>query len=83
MGVMNCSRVGCSNIMCDTYVDDVGYVCYECTSEFKKYLSFKNSTELTEREFHAEFKIFMKSRKDSFDNNDKINVDDFFEKYTR
>ena len=38
MGVMSCSRKECENIMCDVYVEDVGYMCHECESEFKMYL---------------------------------------------
>lgn len=41
MGVMSCSRKKCENIMCQTYIDDVGYICYECTVEFKEYLEKK------------------------------------------
>ena len=33
MGVMNCSRKGCENIMCSKYSHEYGYICYECFSE--------------------------------------------------
>jgi len=35
MGVMSCGRSGCSNIMCDTYIDGVGYLCNECLDELE------------------------------------------------
>lgn len=47
MGVMACSKKGCDNIMCDHYVPSVGYICYECISDFKKnHYGFKNELEL-------------------------------------
>ena len=33
MGVLNCDRQGCDNIMCDRYSDKYGYLCWECYSE--------------------------------------------------
>ena len=38
MGVLECSRKECENIMCNYYVNRIGYICYECVSEFKEYL---------------------------------------------
>ena len=38
MGVMSCSRKCCDNIMCRTYVNEVGYVCSSCQEEFKIFL---------------------------------------------
>ena len=40
MGVMSCSRNNCDNIMCDTHIYDVGYICWECQKEFKEYLTW-------------------------------------------
>lgn len=37
MGVLECSRKEYENIMCDHYVNTIGYICYECVSEFKEY----------------------------------------------
>lgn len=34
MGVMQCHRKGCENIMCDTYINSVGYICSDCKYEF-------------------------------------------------
>jgi len=33
MGVLNCDRTGCENIMCDRYSDKYGYICWECFNE--------------------------------------------------
>ena len=33
MGVKNCSRTECDNIMCDRYSTDFGYICNECFEE--------------------------------------------------
>jgi len=33
MGVMSCDRRGCSNVMCDRYSDEHGYICPACYEE--------------------------------------------------
>lgn len=33
MGVLNCSRNGCGNIMCDRHSHEYGYICSECFAE--------------------------------------------------
>ena len=33
MGVMNCRRNGCNNIMCNRYSSEYGYICNECFEE--------------------------------------------------
>jgi hypothetical protein len=33
MGVINCFRNGCENILCDRYSPNYGYICYECFDE--------------------------------------------------
>lgn len=35
MGVLNCDREGCENIMCDFYSDTFGNLCYDCLQELK------------------------------------------------
>ena len=39
MGVMQCDRKGCENIMCDRGSSKYGYICWECYEELehKKY----------------------------------------------
>lgn len=34
MGVKTCSRNGCEEIMCHTYINEIGYVCNDCRQEF-------------------------------------------------
>lgn len=52
MGVMNCSRKGCDNIMCDRYSIKYGYICHDCFAELlnsdKKISKFMKG-EVTER----------------------------------
>lgn len=33
MGVMECNRLGCDNIMCQRYSSEFGYLCEECFYE--------------------------------------------------
>ena len=33
MGVLNCSRKGCDNIMCYRYSIEYGYICHDCFNE--------------------------------------------------
>ena len=83
MGVMSCNRPCCEQIMCDTYVDTVGYVCYECQSEFKDYLILvHNTSDLPEGQIRRTLETFMETEKGNFDLGDDTNVDDFFASYT-
>ena len=36
MGVMTCSRGDCTNILCEMYHNELGYICEECFSELKR-----------------------------------------------
>src|SRR5690606_37167776 len=38
MSVLACSRPECPNIMCETYVPQIGYICWSCREEFKSHL---------------------------------------------
>lgn len=42
MGVLACDRRDCTNIMCDYYHHEYGYLCYECVSELQEYLDNGN-----------------------------------------
>lgn len=83
MGVMNCYRKECENIMCDTYVPSIGYICYECKSEFKEYLDCEGKTDLTEGEIRRELEKFMNTVKGYFDKDERMDIDDFFEQHSR
>jgi hypothetical protein len=65
--------------MCDIYVDDVGYVCYECQNEFKTYLeSNYPDEEFTEGQMKVKLKDFMKSEKDTYVEGEVVSVSEFF-----
>lgn len=84
MGVMSCSRNGCDSIMCDTYVDgEIGYVCFDCQSEFKEYLRSINENPTTDEEVRVFLEQFMQSEKGSTQDLDESFVNYFFETYTR
>ncbi len=83
MGVLSCSRPDCPQIMCDTYVDGVGYVCHECRDEFEDYLRKENITLTTEGEIKRELKKFMATEKGSYDKGKEMSVDEFFNNHSR
>jgi len=84
MGVLSCSRNHCSNIMCDTYVDGVGYVCWECRKEFEEYMTTTGEMgELNEGKIIRHLKKFMDTNKGEYTNGDKMTVSDFFKQYTK
>ena len=80
---MGCHREGCGNIMCDTYVDGIGYVCSECQREFKDYLEREGLTPATEGEIKRELQKFMATEKDSFVKGKEMTVNEFFNKHDR
>jgi len=83
MGVMSCYRPGCDGIMCEIYVDDVGYVCYECEKEFKMYLERHDIQPQTEGEFKGALKVFMTTDKDEYLMGNEMDLDEFFNQYRR
>ena len=80
---MSCYRKDCGNIMCDTYVDnDIGYICYECQSEFEHKLGGKYK----EVKIIKQLKKFMEKSKINFTrckSEEGIKVIDFFKSYQR
>lgn len=80
MGVMSCSRNECDNIMCDTYINNVGYVCFECKNEFEEYLKNNNISKITERSMRKHLEQFMETRKDEYIEGEIVDMDTFFEK---
>ena len=84
MGVMTCSRNGCSNIMFDTYISKVGYVCLDCQEEFKKYLEIEKIEVKTESQIESALEKFMDTDQGTYNKEDKeIGIDEFFRQYTR
>lgn len=84
MGVLSCSRDGCSNIMCDTYVDGIGYICTECQEEFKEYILITGSRAASHNGIHHALETYMETSKGEYHKNiQSSKIDEFFEKYTR
>lgn len=79
---MRCSRNSCENILCNTYIPSVGYVCSECKEQFKTYVVEEkiNTTKWTE--IIAALERFLLTDKILYEKYDQINIDDFFNKYT-
>lgn len=80
MGAMNCSRKDCDKPMCDIHISEVGYICYDCRTEFEETL--EEGIELTQGEFISKLEIFMNTTKDEY-GKDKLTVNEFFGKYSR
>ena len=78
MGVMSCHRKNCDNIMCNTYVYSVGYICGSCQTEFKEYIEKNNINVITELQITKELKIFMDTSKDVYSDGNKIDINEFF-----
>lgn len=75
MGVMNCYRKGCENILCDTYIPDIGYICRECKEEFKeKYPHIKGEL------IPQMLKEFIQIHKQNIEPD--TTVEDYFNQYT-
>jgi hypothetical protein len=81
MGVKSCSREDCPNIMCDTYINSIGYICFERQNEFKEYLKKYNIELTTEGEIMDELKKFINTPKDKYKTKETT-VNDFFKERT-
>jgi hypothetical protein len=67
--------------MCDTYVEDIGYICSDCKREFRdEFEKFEESwgSPITEAVIKGQLETFMKTRKPA--SNEPITLDEFFEK---
>lgn len=82
MGVMSCSRKGCPNIMCDTHIDHIGYVCYDCQKEFQLFLDEKNINPKNENDIRTELEAFMETTPRKNYGDDELSVDEFFRKHS-
>lgn len=80
---MSCSRGACNNIMCHTYIEDVGYICWECQKEFEKYLESNDYHPNTAHGIVTHLKMFMKTDKTAYDNENEISIDEFFRSHTQ
>lgn len=83
MSVLECNRNRCRNIMCDTYISEVGYICNECQSEFKEYLKQKGLRGLTSQQIVKNLKAFIGTEKSQYDNSKDMDIDTFFNEHTQ
>lgn len=83
MGVLACNRKHCNSIMCDTYIQKIGYICYDCQSEFKKYLEKNNLNPKSEGQITLELEKFMATSKDYYQEGSEMSVDTFFKEHTK
>ena len=81
MGVLACNRIKCNNIMCDTYVNTIGYICDECILEFKTYVNQQNISVKEYDVMQSTLENFMSIDKYSIHNDSSIDIDEFFKEY--
>lgn len=61
MGVMECDRAGCTNIMAEHIIDNE-YLCETCYNEFEEWIEEEcEGYVITEYEFLQKFHVFMKT----------------------
>jgi transposase-like protein len=80
---MSCSRRGCSNVMCDTYINDIGYVCHDCQKEFQLFLDENNKNPKNANEIHDELEKFMETTSRKNYDSGELSIDEFFRQNTR
>ena len=80
---MSCSKKGCENIMCDTYVSNIGYVCTDCQTDFQAFLGGK--TIRTEEKMREKLEKFMREYKGRYiqESIEGITTYEFFKQYTK
>jgi hypothetical protein len=84
MGVMTCSRRDCDEIMCNTYIPDVGYICNDCKSDFHKHCDETGINPDNEYDIKEELKDFMKESKTEFtESRNKMTINEFFNNHTK
>lgn len=82
MGVMPCHRKNCDNILCRTYVPNVGTICSDCQLEFKSYLSCQKNVFIDSKQsIIAALKKFMDTERGEFEGKN-FDVYEFFKEYT-
>lgn len=83
MSVGLCNGECCKNSMRETFVPEIGFICFECKEEFKEYLEqYHNDEILTSYKMITHLKRFMNTVKKTFSKSEETTVDDFFGKYT-
>lgn len=69
--------------MCDTHIDEIGYICYDCQNEFKLYLSEMVLNPTTEKEIRDQLENFMETTPRANYGNNELSVDEFFRQNSR
>ena len=83
MSVMTCIKRDCWNIMCDTYVPLIGYICPDCQREFKEWLEESPLVvQETEDDLRDALEHWVTLSK-RLTNPNKISVNEFFAQHTR
>lgn len=83
MSLLNCIRKNCDEIMCRTYIPNIGYICRECKNEFKFYISNKGTKIISEQQIRDELESFMTTYKHTFNAEiHEIDIEAFFEEHT-
>lgn len=71
MGVMECFRVGCENIMCSRYSREHGYLCEDCfeelvakgpTADIDDFMHSRKETDQAKNAARARFEVEFPSR---------------------
>ena len=69
--------------MCDTYILEIGYICYDCQQEFKEKMTAKETPPTTDTEIHLSLILFMQSVKVETWGHNVPQIDDFFKRHTQ
>ena len=86
MGVLECSRLGCGNIMCNKMHCYGNYICDDCVYEFNRLMKKMERKKATYKFYNKKMKKFLKTMKvynnssssDSIDSDDGlIHIDDY------
>lgn len=82
MSVLACGRRGCDNIMCDTYINGIGYICESCKDDFRKYVVRSGACNPHSTEIYSMLYDFMDTPKGDERSDCTETVDDFFRDHT-
>jgi len=83
MSVLACSKVGCENVMCDTYVPEVGYVCRDCQKDFHQYMTRTDGLGSDENEIKQALVWWLSKPKETGWHPILDHVTEFFKRYTQ
>jgi hypothetical protein len=85
MSVMECNRRRCPNVMCDTHIHGMGYICNDCQQEFRGFLLERglNPDEISVHDIEEQIAVFMNTEKGSENAYTVSNIDDYFREHSR